>query len=494
MISVLQIHPKDNVAVALRPLSRGEFPSPLQFPLLDDIPAGHKIALQDIPAGDKIVKYGNPIGHARKNIRQGMHVHTQNVASDLEGLLEYTYTPSFEDTKPAEEKAFFWGYPRPDGKTGIRNEIWIIPTVGCVNAIAKEIEKKAKLLCTDAPDGIYAYSHPYGCSQLGGDLLHTQKALCGLIRHPNAGGVLVLGLGCENNTLESLKAVLGEYDPRRVKFLLCQDCDDEVSEGAALVQELWEYTKTFRREKRPASELVVGLKCGGSDGFSGITANPVVGGLSDLLASYGGTSILTEVPEMFGAEQLLMNRCRNRQIFEKLCGLINGFKSYFLRYGEKVDENPSPGNKAGGITTLEDKSLGCVQKSGSSPVEDILLYGDPVQQKGLNLLEAPGNDLVASCALAASGAHMVLFTTGRGTPFACPVPTLKISSNTELARKKKQWIDFDAGRLLSENLNMADLSRELFELVLSVASGEKKAKSEELDKSGIAIFKDGITL
>lgn len=494
MISVLQIHPKDNVAVALSSLSKGETPAPLRFPLREDIPAGHKIALRDLAEGEQIIKYGSPIGHAAKEIPQGALVHTGNTASDLEGLLEYAYSPSYQETEPAPEKAFFWGYRRPDGKTGIRNELWIVPTVGCVNSIARQIKKEAEKLYPDAPDGIHAFSHPYGCSQLGDDLLNTQKALCGLIRHPNAGGVLVLGLGCENNTLESLKKELGGYDPQRVKFLMCQDCEDEISAGASLMRELCDYAKTFQREKRPASELIVGLKCGGSDGFSGITANPVVGGFSDFLISQGGAAILTEVPEMFGAEQLLMNRCRDKHIFEKLCNLINGFKSYFMRYGEKVDENPSPGNKAGGITTLEDKSLGCVQKSGSAPVEDVLSYGEPVSRKGLSLLQSPGNDLVASCALAVSGAQLVLFTTGRGTPFSCPVPTLKISSNSDLAARKQQWIDFDAGRMLSEGAERSSLSRELFDLALTVASGETKAKSEGLDKSEFAIFKDGITL
>lgn len=494
MIAALQIHPKDTVAVALRPLTRGEIPEPLCFPLQEGILPGHKIALRDIAAGEQIIKYGSPIGHAIKDISQGALVHTGNMASNLEGLLEYSYSPSYTEILPASEKAFFWGYLRPDGKTGIRNELWIVPTVGCVNAIAKQIQKEAEKLCPDAPDGIHAFSHPFGCSQLGDDLLNTQKALCGLIRHPNAGGVLVLGLGCENNTMESLKKTLGEYDPRRVKFLVCQECEDEISSGAALMRDLCDYAKTFRRERRPASELTVGLKCGGSDGFSGITANPVVGGFSDLLLSEGGSAILTEVPEMFGAEQLLMNRCRERETFEKLCSLINGFKSYFMRYGEKIDENPSPGNKAGGITTLEDKSLGCIQKSGSAPVEDVLSYGEPVRARGLSLLEAPGNDLVASCALAASGAQLVLFTTGRGTPFASPVPTLKISSNSDLAARKNCWIDFDAGRMLSEGTERSFLSRELFDLVLSVASGKEKAKSESLEKSEFAIFKNGITL
>ncbi|WP_277668655.1 UxaA family hydrolase [Caproiciproducens galactitolivorans] len=490
----IRIHKDDNVAVALHELKKGDcvFASGFKIAASETIPAGHKIALAEIPQGAPVIKYRFPIGSASVPIAQGAWVHTHNVKSRLGNLLEYRYQPDFKELAKMPAAPFL-GYRRENGRVGIRNEVWIIPTVGCVNAVAKQIEDHVQKFLSPEIDGIFSYSHPYGCSQLGDDQRNTQKILCGLINHPNAAGVLVLGLGCENNSIAEMKKVLGNYNADRVKFLICQDCVDEVEAGTKLVGELCRYAREFRREPFGANELVVGLKCGGSDGFSGITANAVTGAFSDLLVSQGGTTLLTEVPEMFGAEQILMQRCRNEEVFEKTVSLINGFKSYFKRYGQKVDENPSPGNKAGGITTLEDKSLGCVQKAGSAPVEDVLDYGERVERHGLNLLQGPGNDLVAACALAASGANLILFTTGRGTPFGCPVPTVKIASNSALAAHKSHWIDFDAGRLLSGE-SLPALSQELFELVLSIAAGTVRTKSEALDKRELAIFKDGVTL
>lgn len=494
MSKILKINPADSVAVALQDLKQGETIAvgDVSVALLQDIPAGHKFALRAMKKEEPILKYGYPIGEAKQDIRAGEWVHTHNVKSRLGELLDYRYEPAIQPLPPQESKSFL-GYRRENGRVGIRNEVWIIPTVGCVNAVAKQIERESKDFLTPELDGIFAYAHPYGCSQLGEDQLMTQKALCGLIQHPNAGAVLVLGLGCENNNAAELKKVLGNYDENRVKFLVCQEHEDEIEAGVALMKELCAYAARYHREPCPASELVVGLKCGGSDGFSGITANPLVGAFSNKLVAQGGTSILTEVPEMFGAETILMNRCRNEAVFDKTVDLINDFKTYFKSHGQKVNENPSPGNKAGGITTLEDKSLGCVQKGGTAPVVDVLTYGQHVTEKGLNLLQAPGNDLVASCALAASGAHLVLFTTGRGTPFGCPVPTAKISSNSELAKKKHGWIDFDAGRLLHGE-EMEPLTEEFYDFVLALASGSCKTKSEAFDKTELAIFKNGVTL
>lgn len=477
MEKLMQIHKNDNVAVLLCEQN--------------GIPAGHKIALCDIAAGDKIIKYGFSIGKAKTNIKKGEHVHCHNTASDMPKTLQYEYTPVKCDLDPVSPLKFM-GYKRPDGNVGIRNEVWIIPTVGCVNAIAKAIEDGSKQFVTENIDGVFSYSHPYGCSQLGDDQLYTQRLLSGLIHHPNAAAVLVLSLGCENNNIPELKKVLGNYDPDRVRFLVCQDSTDEVADGISVIRELCEYANTFRRTECDASELVIGLKCGGSDGFSGITANPLVGRVSDSLIAMGGSAILTEVPEMFGAETILMSRARDRDVFDKTVRLINGFKDYFTRYGEPVDENPSPGNKAGGITTLADKSLGCTQKGGTAPVEDVLDYGQPVRKKGLSLLQGPGNDLVAACALAASGAHIILFTTGRGTPFGCPVPTMKISSNTPLSQHKKNWIDFDAG-VIADGTPFDKCKDALMAKILDVASGAP-VLSERLDKRDIAIFKDGVTL
>lgn len=490
----IKIHNSDSVAVAVEPLKAGETVTVNGEPitLLNDIPAGHKFALKDILEGENIIKYAYPIGHAKTDIKRGEHIHTHNTKSNLAGVLDYEYTPDFKEVEK-QKLLTFKGYKRPDGKVGVRNEIWIIPTVGCVNSIVREIENLSQKYKTDNIDGIYSYNHPYGCSQLGDDMNMTLKYLSGLINHPNAAAVLVVGLGCENGNIDELKKVLGNFDENRVKFLVAQDSEDEILDGTKIVESLAKYADTFKREECPASELVIGLKCGGSDGFSGITANPLLGSLSDRIIGMGGSAILTEVPEMFGAETILMNRCRTEKEFNKTVDLINNFKKYFMRYGEKVDENPSPGNKAGGITTLEDKALGCTQKCGTAPVEDVLSYGETVKKKGLSLLQAPGNDLVAANALSVSGAQLILFTTGRGTPFGCPVPTAKISSNSTLANKKKTWIDFNAGTLL-EGKTMPELTDKFIQFVLKLASGEIKAKAEALDKHELAIFKDGVTL
>lgn len=497
MAKIFRIHAEDNVAVAVEPIAKGEtvILAGESYTAASDIPDGHKMAIRNIRAGEKVIKYGFPIGTARMDAPAGTWMHSHNVRSRLGSLLSYNYEPELAgETAVSNDRDYtFMGYGRPDGRAGIRNEVWIVPTVGCVNAIARTIEEESQQFRTAHIDGIYAYSHPHGCSQLGDDQLHTQKILAGLVHSPNAGAVLVLSLGCENNQVALMKEAIGDYDEDRVKFLVCQEVADEVAAGVSIMKELCRYADRFHRSEQPASNLVLGLKCGGSDGFSGITANPLVGMISNKIVAAGGTAILTEVPEMFGAETLLMNRCKDKATFDKTVALINDFKSYFLRYGEKVDENPSPGNKAGGITTLEDKSLGCVQKGGKAAVQDVLAYGDRAAEKGLLLLQGPGNDLVAANALAAAGAHIVLFTTGRGTPFASPVPTVKIASNSKLAAFKENWIDFNAGQLL-EGRSMDEVSEEFMQYILDVASGRRQAKSEKLDKHELAIFKDGVTL
>ncbi|MBQ6876253.1 MAG: UxaA family hydrolase, partial [Lachnospiraceae bacterium] len=435
------------------------------------------------------------IGNAKTEILSGDWIHVHNLKTGLGDLLEYTYEPV--DMAAAQNAsdvagATFMGFRRPDGKVGVRNEIWVIPTVGCVNNVATAIAKQANALVKGSVDEVIAFPHPYGCSQMGDDQENTRTILADLINHPNAGGVLVLGLGCENSNIDVLKPYIGDYDEKRVKFLVSQECEDEVSESLKLISELIDYASAAKREPVSVSELIIGMKCGGSDGFSGITANPLVGNFSDLLIGEGGTTILTEVPEMFGAETLLMNRCENEELFRQTVKLINDFKQYFKSHNQTIYENPSPGNKKGGISTLEDKSLGCTQKSGNAPVRGVLAYGETVKQKGLNLLSAPGNDLVASTALAAAGAQIVLFTTGRGTPFASPVPTVKISTNSALAGKKSNWIDFNAGGLV-EGETMDDEAKRLFDYVVDVASG-KKVCSEEAGFHDMAIFKQGVTL
>ena len=444
---------------------------------------GHKYALYPIKKGENVIKYGSPIGHATADIEIGQHVHTHNLKTNLSGNLEYSYEYKDYGIKHTGSDKFFYGYVRENGEVGIRNEIWIVNTVGCVNKTAKILSERT---------GAKYFPHPYGCSQLGDDQDITRKILCGMIKHPNAAGVLVLGLGCENSNISEIKKVLGEYDEKRVKFLNCQDVEDEIAEGVAIIEELKAYADTFKREKININRLRLGLKCGGSDGYSGITANPLVGSLCDRLVSFGGSCVLTEVPEMFGAEHLLMERCVSRGVFDKTVKLINDFKDYFTRHNQVIYENPSPGNKAGGITTLEEKSLGCVQKGGLSPVVDVLDYGDTLSKNGLSLLNGPGNDIVAVTNLMACGAHMILFTTGRGTPLGAPVPTVKVSTNHALSEKKKNWIDFDASPIL-DGESMDKITDRFLDYVCEIASG-KETKNEENGYAEIAIFKDGVTL
>ncbi len=444
---------------------------------------GHKYALCDIKMGENIIKYGCPIGHATEDIKKGEHVHTHNTKTNLSGKIEYTYNHKDYGIKPENSDKTFMGYRRANGEVGIRNEIWIVNTVGCVNKIA---EKLASLT------GAKSFAHPFGCSQLGDDQKTTQLILKGMVNHPNAGGVLVLGLGCENNNIKVFKEILGEYDDNRVKFLNCQDFESEVAEGVKLINELKAYADTFEREPINISELRIGLKCGGSDGYSGITANPLVGSLSDRIISHGGSCVLTEVPEMFGAETLLMERCESEEIFNKAVDLINNFKEYYERHNQVIYENPSPGNKAGGITTLEEKSLGCVQKGGLSQVVDVLDYGDRLIKNGLSLLNGPGNDIVAVTNLMAAGVHMILFTTGRGTPLGSTVPTVKVATNNALAQNKANWIDFDASPLL-DGTTMDEITDKFLDYVIEVASGNE-TKNEINGYSEISIFKDGVTL
>ena len=446
---------------------------------------GQKYALAPIAEGENVIKYGFPIGHATKAIAAGEQVGPHNLKSNLSGLGDWRYQP-YKKPVDGMKKASFMGYLRADGRVGIRNEIWIIPTVGCAAGVAR-------LLADRAGDGVKAFSHPYGCSQLGGDLLTTQQVLCGLCRHPNAGAVLMLGLGCENNGIDRMKEVLGEYDPERVRFLNLQDCADEMEEGLAILAELKTLIASDERTLQPVSKLAIGVKCGGSDGYSGITANPLVGLVADRFADHGARILMTEIPEAFGAEEILLSRAVSEAVFDDVAGMIRAFRQYFIAHGEGIADNPSPGNIAGGISTLEEKSLGCVQKGGKVPLCGALHYGESVPEaSGLYLVDGPGNDQVAITNLTAAGAQLILFTTGRGTPLCAPVPTLKISTNTALAEKKRHWIDFDAGVLL-QGADGANLSQALLELCLAVAEG-KQSKGEIGGYTDIAIFKDGVTL
>ena len=492
----LQINKGDNVVVCLRPINAGEEIKIGNHAVqaLRNTPAGHKILLCDTPKDKPIIKYGYPIGRAKENLKAGEWVNENNIQTNLSGTLEYEYHPAIKPLSIEQEDRSFKGFMRKNGEVGIRNEIWIVPTVGCVNGIAerlaRQLEQETQLKGVDA---IHAWHHNYGCSQLGDDHENTRKVLRDICLHPNAGAVLVLSLGCENNQPEDFMKMLGDYDRERIQLLVTQRVEgDEVEEGMRILRKLYKTAAQDKREEVPVSKLRIGLKCGGSDGFSGITANPLVGEFSDWLIAQGGTTILTEVPEMFGAETILMNRCQTADLFQKTVHLINNFKEYFLSHGEPVGENPSPGNKVGGISTLEDKALGCTQKCGHAPVSGVLEYAERLKTNGLNLLSAPGNDLVASTALAASGCQMVLFTTGRGTPFGTFVPTMKISTNSQLFKSKQNWIDFNAGKLV-EGVDMLTLRNDFIDKVITTANGEK-VKNEMNGYREIAIFKNGVTL
>jgi len=495
MDKYIQINPRDNVAVCLESIGSGEtiVIAGQEFIIDLEIPAGHKIALLPIAVGESVIKYGEPIGHATCQVLPGDHIHTHNLKTNLSGTLVYTFNQKLRDLTPSSEKRSFQGYVRKNGEVGVRNELWIVPTVGCVNGQAQQIIDRFKSLIHPREiDAVEVFKHNYGCSQLGDDHINTRTALVDIVRHPNAGGVLVLSLGCENLQMEQFRDSLGQYDKQRIRFLKAQDVEDEIADGVTILREIYEVMRNDRRTTVPLSKLRIGLKCGGSDGFSGITANPLLGAFSDYLVAQGGTTVLTEVPEMFGAETILMQRAENEEVFDKTVSLINDFKDYFAAANQPVYENPSPGNKAGGITTLEEKSLGCTQKCGNATIVDVLRYGERIQRSGLNLLSAPGNDLVATTALGMSGCQMVLFTTGRGTPFGSFIPTMKISTNTAIYLKKRNWIDFNAGELLSGE-SMSDLKEKFLNFVIKVAQGEQ-LNHEKTGFKEIAILKGGVTL
>lgn len=489
MSKLFKINDKDNVAVALEELRKGEIIDNIE--LLDDIPFGHKVLLNDLKSGENIIKYGNPIGHLTVDCKKGEHIHEHNLKTNLSDIIEYKYCGENE-YKPKKCDVTFNGYLRQDGRAATRNEIWIIPTVGCVNNTAKRLEKIGQDIIGDGCDGVFAYTHPFGCSQLGDDQENTRKILASLANHPNAGGVLIVSLGCENTNAETFKKYLGDYNEKRIKFLITQDCEDELEKGEKLLKELYTFVKSFKREPIPINKLVVGYKCGGSDAFSGITANALCGRLTDKLTSFGTSAILTEVPEMFGAEKLLMKRCENEKVFNKCVNMINSFKQYFFSHNQKCYENPSPGNHDGGITTLEEKSLGCIQKGGKAVITDVLEYGEHCKKQGLNLLTGPGNDIVSTTNLTAAGANIILFTTGRGTPLGASVPTIKVASNSRLAKRKSNWIDFNAGELIESN-DFENMTEEIFKLLIDIASG-RQTKNEQNGYREISIFKDGVIM
>lgn len=492
----IHIHPDDSVLIALDTLEKGFVIHEWDLILQQDVPRGHKIALKSHAVNECVIRYGFPIGNASVSIGKGEWIHSHNLRTGLSGTLEYSYQPVVKNQSKTElnEFDYFLGYRRENGRVGTRNEIWIVNTVGCVNRSAELIAAECNRRFAGLVDGFHTFSHPYGCSQLGDDLHYTQKVLAGLIRNPNAGGVLVLGLGCENNRMNDLLNLVPDVNPARIRSFYSQSVGDEIEEGVEQIELLLETVKLDKRERVPASELILGMKCGGSDGLSGITANPLVGRISDYLTNIGGTSIITEVPEMFGAEQVIMNRAETKEVFTATVSLINGFKEYFLRHNQPVYENPSPGNKDGGITTLEEKSLGAIQKGGQAMVTQVKNYGEEVQKGGLALVQAPGNDGVSCTAEVVAGANMLLFTTGRGTPLGFPVPTIKISTNTEIFEKKPNWIDFNAGEIAKGTESFDEAESRLWKYILQLASGEIQTKNEKNGYREIAIWKEGVTL
>jgi len=492
MNKTLRINNNDNVVVALTNINKGDDVNGVVA--INNIPCGHKMAITDIKENENVIKYGYPIGHATTNIKAGEHVHNFNIATNLSETISYSYNPTFTKINDVTDNIKVKVYKRKYNKYGIRNYLYIVPLVGCVNSQADLIKEKVlSSIDNKKIDDVIVTKHPYGCSQLGSDMENTIKTLHNVVKHPNAGGVLVLALGCENNQLEHFKETLKDYDSDRVYFLKAQDVKDEVEEGTKLCLDLYNKMILDKRVEMPLSCITIGLKCGGSDGFSGISANPLVGMASDYIVASGGSTILSEVPEMFGAEQILMNRAKDENTFNKVVKLINDFKKYYTDHNQVCYENPSPGNKEGGISTLEDKSLGCTQKAGLSTVNDVLYNGDEITIKGLNLLNGPGNDMVACSNLACAGAQLILFTTGRGTPFGSFVPTIKIATNSNLASKKENWIDFNAGSII-DGTNINDVFKEFLTLIVSVINGETLTKNEINKFYELAIFKDGVTL
>lgn len=499
MNKLLKLNPIDEVAVALQDIKAGE-QLEVEGQVLtakDDISHGHKIALTAIAKGQPVVKYGFPIGKATADIAVGEHVHIHNMHTNMSDHDQYEYHPDVRPLTPVAPETFR-GYVRKDGRAAVRNEVWIIPGVGCVADLSERLARENQGLVEKyGLDGLYAFPHPFGCSQIGEDNEMTRRLLATLVNHPNAGGVLVVSLGCENNVPKDFqKAIMDiagdSWDPDRVKFMICQDVEDEIAEGGRLLEQAAQYASQFHREAVSVLKLVLGMKCGGSDGLSGITANPVLGALGDMLVARGGSSMITEVPEMFGAENLLMNRCVNRDVFDHAAKMLNEYKDYFIKNGQPVYSNPAPGNYEGGISSLEDKSLGCVQKGGVAPISDVLDYAHQIRTRGFSLLGGPGSDLVSATNLTAAGAHIVMFSTGRGTPYSTAAPTVKLSTNTQMYRKKSSWIDFNAGRIADGELSIREAAEELYQLVLKIASGEVKTRGEEMGYRKIAIFKNGV--
>jgi len=477
--SAIHLHPTDNVAIARVQLGAGTElrVAGQRLEVKEAISAGHKIALVAIPQGAVVLRYGQVIGRARQPIERGRHVHTHNLAFE-ELHFDYEY-PSGETPLPARRASpTFLGYPREDGSVGTRNYIAVVAASNCAAHTAEMIARSFDGESLPANiDGVVAFPHGEGCGHtIGPDTAQLRRTLAGVLAHPNVSAAVILGLGCEVNQIEHY---LGPNAPRtsRLVGMTLQSSGGTrgaVTAARAEIARLMEQCSAEQRKEVPASGIVLGLNCGGSDSFSGITANPALGVCSDMLAELGATAVLAETTEIFGAEHLLVRRARNRQVAEKLLSFVQGYKQYLTRFAGSFDDNPSPGNKEGGLTNIIEKSLGAVAKAGTSPLTDAVDYAEPVHTPGFVFMNTPGYDPVSLTGLAAGGCNLIAFTTGRGSAIGFPsVPVLKIASNSHTYRRMQDNMDINAGTIADGEKSVQQVGGEIFEMLLRVASGER---------------------
>ncbi|MDR0378960.1 MAG: altronate dehydratase family protein [Candidatus Accumulibacter sp.] len=477
--TAIRLHADDDVLIAVRPLVPGMTINPENLGVRDPIPPGHKLAARDIAAGAPVRRYGQIIGFSREAIGAGRHVHSHNLGMG-EFSRDHGIGQDAREPPKVPEPARFMGYRRPNGKVGTRNYIAIIATVNCSSTVAKTIAKhftRERLQNFPNVDGVLALPQPSGCGLRveGEGMQALRRTLAGYAGHPNFAGVLFVSLGCEQNQIEPIVEMTGPCEPGYLSQVVIQregGTAAAVEKGIAWVEAMLPRANDHRREASPVSDLIVGLQCGGSDGYSGITANPALGGASDLLVAHGATTVLSETPEIYGAEHLLTRRARTPEIARKLLDRIAWWQNYCARGGGDLDNNPSIGNKAGGLTTILEKSLGAVAKSGTSALNGVFSYAEPINTRGFVFMDTPGYDPVSATGQAAGGAQIICFTTGRGSAFGCAgVPTIKLASNTALYKHMRDDMDVNCGDLL-DGVPMPEISHRIFDAILRHASGE----------------------
>ena len=489
----IRLNPADNVVIARADLAVG---TPIPGEAVSaraHIPSGHKLAVRKIAKGEAILRYGQIIGTALEPIAAGAHVHTHNCGMQ-DFARDYAYGASARPTPATNEPASFSGIVRKDGSVATRNYIGILTSVNCSAGTARHIADVFRTnpftgegLLADYPnvDGVVALTHKSGCGMASeGEGMDTlRRTLAGYARHANFSAVLMVGLGCEANQLGGILAAEGLEEGELLQTMTIQDTGGvakTVREGAARIKSLLCEANKMRRETVPAAHITIGLQCGGSDGYSGISANPALGAASDLLVRHGGTVILSETPETYGAEHLLTRRAVSREVGEKLVGLMKWWEDYTARHGGEMNHNPSPGNKAGGITTILEKSLGAAAKAGTSNLVEVYRYAEPVAAKGFVFMDTPGYDPVSVTGQVAGGANLVCFTTGRGSAYGCkPAPSIKLATNTALFERMTDDMDVNCGTIVDGSETVADCGKRIFELILKTASGQK-TKSEAL--------------